>query len=313
VRVLVTGATGFVGALAAGRLAADGHDVRVLVRDRQKPKAGELAAAGHELHEGDVLDADSLRGAGDGVEAAFYLVHSMGGEGDGDFAERDREAARIFGSAMREQGVARVLYLGGLGGDTPGSEHLRSRHETARALTEHGPPLTYFRAAMVIGTESASYRILRGLVKRLPVMIGPAWLRTRTQPVSIDDVLDAFAAALTHPDVEGEVELGGADVLTYQDLLDIMAEVLGRKPRPVLPVPFLSPSLSSHWIGFVTPVDTGVAQPLVEGLSTETVVSDPEPMRRLGLEPIGAREALQRAYDGEGGRRPPWTAASSAA
>lgn len=298
-KILVTGATGFVGALTADRLAAEGHDVRVLVRDRSKEEARALEAAGHELFEGDVLDADSLRGAGEGVEAAFYLVHSMGGEGDGDFAAQDREAARIFGTAMKEQGVGRILYLGGLGGDDPGSDHLRSRHETALSLAEHGPPLTYFRAAMVIGTDSASYRILRGLVKRLPVMIGPAWLRTRTQPVSIDDVLGYFAAALAHPEIDGPVEIGGADVLTYQDLLDIMAEVLGRRPRPVLPVPLLSPKLSSHWIGFVTPVDTGVAQPLVEGLSTETVVTDPEPARKLGVRPIGAREALERAYDGE--------------
>ncbi len=297
-KVLVTGATGFVGGLAAEHLAGRGHEIRCLVRDQEKPAARKLADAGYELHEGDVLDADSLRGAGEGVEAAFYLVHSMGESGEEDFVEKDRRAAGNFASAMKEEGVARMLYLGGLG-KAPASEHLRSREETAESLAEHGPPLTYFRAAMVIGAHSASYRILRHLVAKLPVMIGPAWLRTKTQPIHVDDVLAYFAAALEHPELDGEVEIGGADVLAYQQLLEVMAEVMSLRRRPVLPVPLLSPSLSSHWIGFVTPVEASVAQPLVEGLSTETVVTDPAPARKLGVTPIGAREALERAYASE--------------
>jgi uncharacterized protein YbjT (DUF2867 family) len=290
---LVTGATGFIGGRLAAALAERGADVRCLVRDRGR--AAELAAAGHDLHEGDVLDAGSLRGAGKGVTTAYYLVHSMGrGGGPEGFAERERRAASNFARMAKEEGVERVVYLGGLGDER--SEHLRSRAATAATLAEEGPPLVYFRAAMVIGAGSESYRTVRYLVERLPAMIAPAWLRNRTQPIAIDDVLEYLVQAAERPHVPtGEVQIGGPDVLTYSEVLALMADVLGKRRRPQLPVPFLTPQLSSLWIGLVTPVDAGVARPLIESLASETIVTDPGPASRFDVRPMGTVEALRLA------------------
>ena len=296
-RALVTGATGFVGGRLARRLRDGGHDVRCLVRSREG--AERLQAEGFDVHRGDVLDSASLVGAGRDVDVAYYLVHSMGRGGGGGgasaFVKRERRAAEGFARVARDEGVARVAYLGGLG-DPAGSEHLQSRHATAEALREHGPPLTYFRAAMVVGSESESYRTLRYLVQRLPAMIAPAWLATRTQPIGIDDVLAYLAAA---PEVEAsagrDVQIGGPDVLSYAAMLDEMAHALGKRPRPKIPVPFVTPKLSSHWIGLVTPVDAGVARPLIEGLSTPTTVTDHSGMDLFDIEPRPLAEVLDLA------------------
>ena len=192
------------------------------------------------------------------------------------------------------EGIGQVVYLGGLG--EPTSKHLRSRHETARTLAAEGPPLTYFRAGMVVGAGSDSFRTLYHLVDRLPVMIAPAWLRTRTQPIGIDDVLAYLRAAPHTTGSAGrEVQIGGPDVLTYGDMLGVVARELGRREPPMLPVPLLSPALSSLWIGLVTPVDTDVARPLVEGLSTETVVSDPSGAALFDVDPLPFAEAVRRA------------------
>ncbi len=199
--------------------------------------------------------------------------------------------------ALRE-GVGRVVYLGGLG--EPHSRHLRSRHETARLLAEHGPPLTYFRAGMVVGAGSESYRTLRYLVERLPAMIAPAWLKVPTQPIAIDDVLAYLTAAPDLPESTGqEIQIGGPDVLPYGEMLDRMAEALGRRPRLKLPVPLLTPRLSSLWIGLVTPVDAGVARPLIEGLSTKTTVTDTSGAKLFDIAPLAFDEALQRAVAGD--------------
>ncbi|HKH22871.1 MAG TPA: NAD(P)H-binding protein [Solirubrobacterales bacterium] len=290
---LVTGATGFIGGRLARELAGRGWEVRCLVRDRGR--AEHLAEEGLELVEGDVLDASSLRGAGDGVDVAYYLIHSMGRGGSGDFEELDRRAAENFGRLASEEEIARVVYLGGLG-DDPRSAHLRSRHRTAEILGEDGPPLTYFRAGMVVGPESESFRTLRYLVKRLPAMIAPAWLATPTQPIGIEDVIAYLAGA---PEVEGsagrEVQIAGPDVLTYGEMLDEMAKALGLRRRPKLPVPLLTPWLSSLWIGLVTPVDAAIARPLIEGLSTPTVVTDRSGADLFGIEPLPFAETLRRA------------------
>jgi uncharacterized protein YbjT (DUF2867 family) len=293
VKALVTGATGFVGGRLAHRLASDGLDVRCLVRDSSR--AQHLAQAGFELHEGDVTRPDTLRGAGAGTDIAYYLVHGMGRGSNDDFEEGERRAATAFAETAKREGISRVVYLGGLG-DRPGSKHLRSRHETALVLREAGPPLTYFRAAMVVGAGSESYKTLRYLVERLPAMIAPSWLKTKTQPIGIGDVLDYLAAAPRVSASAGrEVQIGGPDVLSYGDMLDRMAAALGTYRRPKLPVPLLTPWLSSLWIGLVTPVDAGVARPLIEGLSTETVVTDPSGADLFDVEPTPFDDALEQA------------------
>ncbi len=294
-RVLVTGATGFIGGRLAAQLAGSGWEVRCLVRDRHGSRARDLERRGFDLHEGDVLRPETLRGAGHSVDVAYYLIHSMGRGGQKNFAASDRAAATAFARAARAERIGRVIYLGGLG-DQPHSEHLRSRHETALALHHNGPPLTYFRAGMVVGPQSESYRTLRYLVQRLPAMIAPAWLQNPTQPIAIDDTLSYLTQALTVQASAGrEIQIGGPDVLAYAEMLDRMADVLHIAHRPRIPVPLITPWLSSLWIGLVTPVDAGVARPLIEGLAVPTVVTDPSGMGLFDICPVDFDEALRRA------------------
>lgn len=269
----------------------EGASVRCLVRD--PARAAGLERAGCELHVGDITDAASLEGAGRGVDVAFFLVHAMAG--GGDYAARERAGAANFARMAKREGVGRVVYLGGLGEDEA-SAHLRSRHQTAEALGESGPPLTYFRAAMVVGAGSESYRTLRYLVGRLPVMITPSWLRTPTQPIGIDAVVEYLRRA---PDVPGssgrEVQIGGPDILSFSEMIDRMAIAMGKHPPRRVPVPFISPWLSSLWLGLVTPVDVAVARPLVEGLTTPTVVTDSSGAEPFGVSSESFDESLRRA------------------
>ena len=291
VRALVTGATGFVGQRLAQSLLDSGAHVRCLVRN--PAVAAGLARSGAEVRRGDVTDESSLSGLGDDVDVAYYLIHSMA-DGPG-FREREALGAVDFARMAAREGVSRIVYLGGLG-DEPSSAHLRSRHETALALAAEGPPLTYFRAGMIVGAASESYRTLRYLVKRLPVMIAPRWLRTMTQPIGINDAISYLACAPEVPRSAGrEVQIGGPDMLSYGMMLDRMALAMGVRPRPKLPMPLITPRLSALWLGLVTPVDTNVARPLVEGLTTETIVTDHSGSRLFAIEPVGFDRSLRIA------------------
>jgi uncharacterized protein YbjT (DUF2867 family) len=218
----------------------------------------------------------------------------MGRGADSDFVERDKRAARNFGDAAKEAGVGEIVYLGGI--TDGGSKHLRSRHETAVVLRESGVPVTYFRAAAVIGAGSESFLLAMYLVRRLPLMITPKWTQTKTQPIAISDVLRYLMQA---PDVDAvrgkDVEIGGPDVTTYAGMMDACGKALGIGSRPRIPVPVLTPWLSSLWVGLVTPVDVGVARPLIEGAETETIVRDPEPMKLFEVSPVTLDEAMAAA------------------
>jgi uncharacterized protein YbjT (DUF2867 family) len=252
-----------------------------------------LEQLGCEIRRGDVSDADSLKGAGADIDVAYFLIHAMAG-GAG-YQQRERLGAVNFARMAKREGVQRVVYLGGLG-DQNVSEHLRSRHETALTLAREGPPLTYFRAAMVVGARSESYRTLRHLVKRLPVMIAPSWLRKDTQPIGIDDVVEYLRRAPDVAESAGrEVQIGGPDVLSYAEMLDRVALAMGVRPRPKLPVPLITPWLSALWLGLVTPVDTNVARPLVEGLTTDTIVTDPSGAAPFGIAPATFEQTLASA------------------
>lgn len=289
---LIAGATGYIGGLLADRLAEGEVPVRCMARkpDRDAQQFDDRC----EVVRGDVLEPESLAEAMEGVELAYYLVHSMGRGGDDDFAERDRRGACNFAEAARDAGVERIVYLGGLGEGK--SKHLRSRHETAEGLGSTGIPLTYFRASMVVGAGSESLRTVAYLVKRLPAMITPGWTANKTQPIAAEDVVSYLAAA---PAVEAstgrEIQVGGREVATYAELLDLAAEAQGLRRRPRFGVPILSPTLSSHWIGLITPVDAGVARPLIESLATSTVVDDYSGMELFDVDPTPLDEAMRGA------------------
>ncbi|MEJ7892971.1 MAG: NAD(P)H-binding protein [Solirubrobacteraceae bacterium] len=284
--ILLTGASGYVGSHLLTALADAGHDFRVLTRSPD----GHSFPEGTDVRGGDALSGDGLDGALEGVKTAFYLIHSMGGA-DGDFDAADRRAATNFARAAKEAGVERVVYLGGLDG---ASAHLQSRAQTARALQEHGPQLVHARAAMVIGTGSASFEIVRHLVNHLPVMIAPLWVETRTQPIAIDDTVRALIALAEADDPPGEVQLGGADVLTYREMMERYAALAGRRKRVLFKVPLFTPRLSSYWVALVTPVSLGLIQPLVEGLGAEMLVTEPPPPG-INEAPIGFDDAVRAA------------------
>ncbi len=289
-RILVAGATGYVGGRLLPALLEAGHEVRGLARNPDTADVPE----GVEVAKGDVVSGEGLRDALNGIDVAYYLVHSMGRGNAADFAEQDRRAARTFGDAARDAGVARLVYLGGLEGEGGDSEHLRSRHEVAELLRERVAQLVYVRAAMVLGAGSESFVIMSKLVERLPLMVTPRWVDTRTQPVSIRDVVAALAALADREDPPEEVQLGGADVITYREMMGRYADLTGRRRRLMISVPLLTPGLSSLWVALVTPADRGVVLPLVHGLSAEMIVDSPPPPG-INDAPRGFDDAVREA------------------
>ena len=270
--ILVTGATGYVGGCLVPRLLDTGYDVRVFVRHPQKIE-GLSWSKNVQIAVGDVFTRETLRSALTDVDAAYYLIHSM--TSGTCFAERDIIAAQTFGEIAKNAGVKRVVYLGGLG--DPGSklsQHLRSRQETGEALRRSGVCLTEFRAAIIVGSGSISFEMIRYLTERVPIMICPRWVRTKVQPIAIEDVISYLLATLQKPESENQIiEIGGTDVLTYGELMKGYARVRGLH-RWLLHVPVLTPRLSSYWVHWVTPMSADYARPLIEGLRSEVVVTD---------------------------------------
>ncbi len=292
-RILIVGASGYVGGRLVALLAADGHQLRLASRD---PRGLKERFPGADVVRVDLLDPSTLPQALDGVDTAYYLAHSMAG-GDGDFRDRDLRAARAFGVAAREAGLRHIVYLGGLGDPASGlSPHLASRQQTGAELASHGVPVTEFRAAIIIGSGSASFELMRSLVEHLPVMITPRWVRTRCQPIAVRDVLDYLRAAVGHPERAGVVEIGGPDVLTYEEMMQTYARLRSMR-RLMIPVPVLTPRLSSYWCNLVTPVPASIARPLIEGLRNEVVVRDPRPAEAFGVTTSDYETAVRRAIE----------------
>jgi uncharacterized protein YbjT (DUF2867 family) len=296
--VLLTGASGFVGSALGRALEARGETVRAMTRDPQRYRgAGEAVF-------GDIDDEASLRAALDGVDAAFYLVHSLG---SADFAERDRAGAEAFAAAAGAAGTRRVVYLGGLGDRSEAlSEHLRSRDEVGRIFASELPTTT-LRAGVVVGDGGISWEILVQLVERLPVMVTPRWVDTRCQPVGLRDAVTALSGVLEHREAGGETfDLAGPDVLTYRQMLTMVARMTGRYTM-IVPIPLLSPRLSSEWLRLITDVDLATARNLVDSLTNEVVAHDDRIWRMVGHEPARFPEYAADALRDRAVRRSPTT------
>jgi uncharacterized protein YbjT (DUF2867 family) len=294
--ILLTGATGYVGGRLLQALQAAGYPVRCLAR-RPEFLALRVSPAA-EIIKGDCLDAASLPAACAGVHTAYYLVHSMGSAGD--FTEQDRVAAANFGAAAHAAGVQRIIYLGGLGAvGEQLSTHLRSRHETGAALRASGVALTELRASIILGSGSLSFELIRTLVERLPVMLCPRWVRTPAQPIAIEDVLAYLLAAIELPHgQDGIFEIGGADRVSYAGIMNEYARQRGLR-RLMIPVPFLTPWLSSLWLGLTTPVYARIGRKLIESVENETTVHDDRALQVFPIRPMGLSQAIRRAIVNE--------------
>jgi len=287
--VLVAGASGFVGRRLCPALADAGHEVRAMTRNPDT-----YQGAGEPVY-GDVHDAGTLREAMHGCRAAFYLVHSLDSK---DFERLDAEAARAFGRAAAEAGVRQIIYLGGLGSeDDELSQHLRSRREVETLLGSAGVPVTVLRAGIIVGRGGISWEITRQLVEHLPAMVTPRWVRTRTQPIAVDDVVRYLVGVLDEPRAVGRVfEVGGPEVLEYVTMLRRVAHITGRR-LVIVPVPLLSPGLSSRWLGLVTDVERQSGRSLIDSMTNEVVVRDDGIRSVVPFEPMGYDEAVRRALD----------------
>ena len=294
--ILVTGATGYIGGRLAPVLIEKGYQVRCLVRDPSR-LYGRSWIGKADVVQGDVLHPETLTEAMQGVEVAYYLVHSMA-DGRG-FSERDLIAARNFSTVARQAGIKRIVYLGGLGDPQADlSTHLRSRQQTGEALRSSGIPVTEFRAGIIVGSGSVSFEMIRYLTERLPVMVCPRWVYTRTQPIAIQDMLEYLITALETPESIGKViEIGGADVVTYAEMMTGYARARGLK-RWLIPVPVLTPRLSSYWVHLVTPIPANIAQPLIAGLHNEVVARDTSARSIFpSIQPVIYQQAVKAALD----------------
>jgi uncharacterized protein YbjT (DUF2867 family) len=291
-RILLTGASGYVGGKLLKRLEETGYRIRCFAR-RPEVLKGKIGPE-TEVVAGDLLEPSTLGPAMNGIHAAYYLVHSMGSKGS--FEEEDRQAARNFAEAVFKADLQRIIYLGGLGDSSDAlSSHLRSRHEVGELLRESGVPLVEFRASIVIGSGSLSFEMIRALVDRLPVMVTPRWVSTPAQPISISDVLDYLVAALDLP-LQGHrtFEIGGADRVSYGDCMREYARQRGLR-RLMIPVPVLTPWLSSLWLGLVTPLYARVGRKLIESIRHPTVVEDTSALEVFSIRPKGIKEAVEIA------------------
>jgi uncharacterized protein YbjT (DUF2867 family) len=286
--VLVTGATGFIGSRLARALDEQGHRVKAMTRHPD-----DYDGSGEPVR-GDVFDPGTLAEPMDGVDVAVYLVHSLD---DNDFERKDAEAAKAFGLAAAASGVRQIVYMGGLGKDGDDlSPHLRSRREVEKLLGVSGVPVTVLRAAIVVGAGGISWEMTRQLVKNLPAMVVPKWADTRTQPIAIDDVIRYLAGVIGQEKTYGQVyEIGGADRLTYIEMLQQAGEVINGRRVRIVTVPVLTPRLSSHWIGLVTDVDSTTASNLIDSMSTEVLQTDYAIQDVVPGEPLTYKEAVERA------------------
>ncbi len=287
--ILLTGATGAVGGALLPKLLDQGHSVKALVRNPEQAKL----AGGIEIVEGDVLSGSGLDEALAETDVAYYLIHSMG-RSPGDFELNDRIGARNFAQAAERAGVRRIVYLGGLPPSGGGSAHLSSRAEVAEILASAVPEPVHARAAMVIGADSASFTMLSQLVHRLPLMVGPKWIETRTQPIASDDVTSSLATLASFQSPPEDVELGGAEIVSYRQMMDRFARIEGRREPLIIPVPVLSPRLSSYWVRFVTSVEPALARPLIDGLKEEMIVRTPPPAG-INDDPMNFDQAVEQA------------------
>lgn len=292
-RILLTGGTGYVGGVLLLHLEQMPIRLRCLARDPERMDGVDRAKT--EVVQGDVLDLESLQRALEGVHTAYYLVHLM--SGGSDFESADRQGAENFAKAALEAGVERIIYLGGLGdpSDAELSDHLRSRQEVGQILRESGVETIEFRAAMVIGAGSLSFRLLQSLTERLPLMLCPRWLTTPTQPIAVDDVVAYLRSALDLPRGESRVfEIGSEDVVSYSDLIREYARQRGLR-RVLIFVPLLTPYLSGLWLALVTPASYQIGRHLIEGLQNPMLVRDRAAMEAFSIQPMGVREAIRLA------------------
>lgn len=295
-RCLVTGVTGYIGGRLVPELLKKGYRVRVLSRDTDRLQ-GRPWIDDVEVIEADVLQPETLPAALEDIDVAYYLIHSMSGKGSSEFHNRDIQAARNFGETASRQNVDRIIYLGGLGDpDDQLSEHLASRQKTGSILRESEVSVTEFRAAIVVGSGSKSFEMIRYLTERVPIMICPSWVYSKVQPIAIRNVLQYLVSAIEKPETRDEiVEIGGSSVIKYADMMKIYAEVNGLT-RILIPVPVLSPTLSSHWVHWMTPIPASLARPLIEGLKNDVIVKNDKAQKLFPeISPLSYKRAVELA------------------